>query len=70
MASLDWQHEILPPEDGADVSPGLPAAYICVSDNGLGVGQANLQSFLGQMVLVNLHSQSWEGRAGVAAWFG
>ena len=42
MTSPDWQQEVLPPEHEADVTPGLPAAYVCVSDNGLGVGQANL----------------------------
>ena len=48
MASPDWQHEVLSPEYRADVSPGLPAAYVHVSDNGLGVGQANLRSYPGQ----------------------
>ena len=33
MALPDWQHEILPPEYGADVSPGLPATFVRVSDN-------------------------------------
>ena len=48
MASPDWQQEVLPPEYGADVSPGLLAAYVRLSDNGLRVGQANLQSWSSQ----------------------
>ena len=28
MASPDWQQEVLSPEHGVDVSPGLPAAYV------------------------------------------
>jgi len=30
------------------ISPGLSAVYVCVSDNGLGVGQTILRSYSGQ----------------------
>jgi len=71
MASPDWQQEVLPPEYGADVSPSLPAAYVRVSDNGLGVIQANFWSYLGQdRCPWSLHRRSWERCAGVATWLG
>jgi len=45
----DWQQEILPHEHGADVSPSLPTTYVRVSDNGLGVDQANPGVSLGKI---------------------